>query len=161
MNEAVYERFRFIEEKVYWLQFIRCFRGPFILQMLHIPALLYPEHTGEGNRGSPRLVAETSGMFGGLACLVLICGVRLNRNCGAPFRPIAVSQCSLNMPRAEVFCQSKERREHAAYRNLCTYKEISLILCLSGSGGSIYTFKISRILLYGLSNYLVSQLWMH
>ena len=39
MNEAVYEQFRFIEEKLYWLQFIRFFRGPFIVQMLHIPAL--------------------------------------------------------------------------------------------------------------------------
>jgi hypothetical protein len=39
LNEAVYERFRFIEEKLYWLQFIRFFRGPFIVQMLHIPAL--------------------------------------------------------------------------------------------------------------------------
>jgi hypothetical protein len=40
LNEAVYERFRFIEEKLYWLQFIRFSRGPFIVQMLHIPALI-------------------------------------------------------------------------------------------------------------------------
>ena len=39
LNEAVYERFKFIEEKLYWLQFIRFFRVPFIVQMLHIPAL--------------------------------------------------------------------------------------------------------------------------
>jgi hypothetical protein len=41
-NEAVYERFKFIEEKLYWLQFIRFFRGSFIVQMLHIPALDRP-----------------------------------------------------------------------------------------------------------------------
>jgi hypothetical protein len=40
LNEAVYERFRFIEEKLYWLQFIRFFRGLFIVQILHIPALI-------------------------------------------------------------------------------------------------------------------------
>ena len=38
LNEAVHERFRFIEG-IYWLQFIRFFRGPFNIQMLHIPAL--------------------------------------------------------------------------------------------------------------------------
>jgi hypothetical protein len=39
LNEAVHERFRFIEGILYWLQFIRFFRGPFNVQMLHIPAL--------------------------------------------------------------------------------------------------------------------------
>ena len=39
LNEAVHERFRFIEGRLYWLQFIRFFRGPFNVQMLHIPAL--------------------------------------------------------------------------------------------------------------------------
>jgi hypothetical protein len=43
LNEAVHERFRFIEEILYWLQFIRFFRGPFNVQMLHIPALLERE----------------------------------------------------------------------------------------------------------------------
>jgi hypothetical protein len=35
----IHERFRFIEGILYWLQFIRFFRGPFNVQMLHIPAL--------------------------------------------------------------------------------------------------------------------------
>jgi hypothetical protein len=39
LNKAVHERFRFIEGRLYWLQFIRFFRGPFNVQMLHIPAL--------------------------------------------------------------------------------------------------------------------------
>ena len=39
LNEAVHERFRFIEGILYWLQFIRFFKGPFNVQMLHIPAL--------------------------------------------------------------------------------------------------------------------------
>ena len=43
LNEAVYERFKFIEEKLYWLQFIR---GPFIVQMLHIPALILSDNVG-------------------------------------------------------------------------------------------------------------------
>ena len=43
LNEAVYERFKSIEEKLYWLQFIRFFRGPFIVQMLHIPALVHSD----------------------------------------------------------------------------------------------------------------------
>ena len=39
-NEAVHEQFRFIEGILYWLQFIRFFRSPFNVQMLHIiPAL--------------------------------------------------------------------------------------------------------------------------
>ena len=53
LNEAVYERFIFIEEKLYWLQFIRCFRGPFIVQMLHIPALNLHKALRLGNDWAP------------------------------------------------------------------------------------------------------------
>jgi hypothetical protein len=41
LNEAVHERFRFIEGILYWLQFIRFFRGPFNVQMLHIPGMAH------------------------------------------------------------------------------------------------------------------------
>ena len=38
LNEAVYERFEFVE--LYWLQFIHYLRGRFNVQILHIPALI-------------------------------------------------------------------------------------------------------------------------
>ena len=71
LNEAVHERFRFIEGRLYWLQFIRFFRGPFNVQMLHIPALQTPPFTSlvarhEVSQGTeePPPQLPTRGTFG-------------------------------------------------------------------------------------------------